>query len=214
MATSIGEPEGLQGLRDEMREALVFDYDGVLADTEFLHWKSWELCFLNMSFLARTSNASAWFASGHLRRFRSHKKRSLLTTLGAYRLGLVTSSERSKVEPILRASAIYEKFDAMVFGEDVTAHQPAPDPYLLVAQKLGVRESCSRTRNLDLRAPPLRGSKLSESRNRRILQKLSYCLCAVKRILQRLSGPEFSRSHASLLLPQITSYRKAFSISP
>jgi len=46
MATSIGEPEGLQGLRDEMREALVFDYDGVLADTEFLHWKSWELCFL------------------------------------------------------------------------------------------------------------------------------------------------------------------------
>ena len=154
------------------------------------------------------------FASGHLRRFRSHKKRSLLTTLGAYRPGLVTSSERSKVEPILRASAIYEKFDAMVFGEDVTAHQPAPDPYLLVAQKLGVRESCSRTRNLDLRAPPLRGSKLSESRNRRILQKLSYCLCAVKRILQRLSGPEFSRSHASLLLPQITSYRKAFSISP
>ena len=138
MATSIGEPEGLQGLRDEMREALVFDYDGVLADTEFLHWKSWELCFLNMSFLARTSNASAWFASGHLRRFRSHKKRSLLTTLGAYRPGLVTSSERSKVEPILRASAIYEKFDAMVFGEDVTVHKPAPDPYLLVAQKLGV----------------------------------------------------------------------------
>ena len=62
----------------------------------------------------------------------------LLTTLGAYRLGLVTSSERSKVEPILRASAIYEKFDAMVFGEDVTVHKPAPDPYLLVAQKLGV----------------------------------------------------------------------------
>jgi HAD superfamily hydrolase (TIGR01509 family) len=26
----------------------------------------------------------------------------------------------------------------MVFGEDVTAHKPAPDPYLLIAQKLGV----------------------------------------------------------------------------
>ena len=25
----------------EMPEALVFDYDGVLADTEPLHWKSW-----------------------------------------------------------------------------------------------------------------------------------------------------------------------------
>ena len=25
----------------ELRETLVFDYDGVIADTEPLHWKSW-----------------------------------------------------------------------------------------------------------------------------------------------------------------------------
>jgi HAD superfamily hydrolase (TIGR01509 family) len=63
----------------------------------------------------------------------------LLSTLGAYRIGLVTSSERLDVEPILRASAIYEQFDAMVFGEDVAANKPAPEPYLLIAQKLEVR---------------------------------------------------------------------------
>jgi len=61
----------------------------------------------------------------------------MLTTLNAYRIGLVTSSERAEVEPILRASAIYEKFDALVFGENVAAHKPAPDPYLMIAENLG-----------------------------------------------------------------------------
>ncbi len=56
-----------------------------------------------------------------------------------YRLGLVTSSDRSDVEPVLRVSGIYEKFDATVFGDDVANHKPAPDPYLLVAHKLGVK---------------------------------------------------------------------------
>ena len=36
------------------------------------------------------------------------------------------------------ASGIYDKFDAMVFGDDVVVHKPAPDPYLLIAKKLGV----------------------------------------------------------------------------
>lgn len=62
----------------------------------------------------------------------------LLSTLSAYRIALVTSSERPDVEPILQASGIYEHFDAMVFGEDVSAHKLAPDPYLLIARKLGV----------------------------------------------------------------------------
>jgi beta-phosphoglucomutase len=158
-----------------MPDALVFDYDGVLADTEPLHWRSWaallsrydvqftweEYCRVGRgvndtqmfeAFRERVALiGGAEFSRRNLERKRMVCQWSLaeipipqatiklLSTLGAYRIGLVTSSERLDVEPILRASAIYEQFDAMVFGEDVAANKPAPDPYLLIAQKLEVR---------------------------------------------------------------------------
>ncbi len=157
-----------------MTDVLVFDYDGVLADTEPLHWRSWR------ALLARYDVPFSWEEywkvwrgvsdadmledirervaltdGSELLRQNDERKRlvcrwslaeipipqatiALLSTLGAYRIGLVTSSERPDVEPILRASGVYEHFDAMAFGEDVAAHKPAPDPYLLIAQKLSV----------------------------------------------------------------------------
>jgi HAD superfamily hydrolase (TIGR01509 family) len=157
-----------------MPKALVFDYDGVLADTERLHWKSWadlllpydvrltweEYCRFGLgvadeqmigSILKRAPHLPAdTLLLQNLERRQTVCKWSLaeipipqetielLTTLNGYRIGLVTSSERAEVEPILRAAAIYEKFDAFVFGEDVAAHKPSPDPYLLIAKNLAV----------------------------------------------------------------------------
>lgn len=158
----------------KLPEALVFDYDGVLADTEPLHWKSWaalfkpydvELTWEEYGRIGRGVSDIQMFASLvkdaprlpvdelmllNLERRRMVREWSLaespipretvelLATLKEYRIGLVTSSDRVDVEPILRAAAIYEKFDAIVFGDDVAAHKPAPDPYLLIAKKLGV----------------------------------------------------------------------------
>jgi HAD superfamily hydrolase (TIGR01509 family) len=62
----------------------------------------------------------------------------MLHSLKGYRLGLVTSSSRSDVEPVLRAAGIYQCFDAFVFGEDVEHHKPSPDPYLLLGRRMGV----------------------------------------------------------------------------
>jgi HAD superfamily hydrolase (TIGR01509 family) len=156
------------------RKALVFDYDGVLADTEAFHWKSWnqllaeyqielnweEYCRLGKG-VSDAQMCESLQRMGLLSTYdqlmQENRKRNLLvlewslaqlpipqetidllTKPSAYSLGLVTSSDRCDVEPVLRAAGIYERFDAMVFGDDVKAHKPAPDPYLRLAEKLGV----------------------------------------------------------------------------
>jgi beta-phosphoglucomutase len=156
-------------------EALVFDFDGVIADTEPLHWKSWavllarfglplsweqycrigigvsdEQIYEHFRKLAPVPGADEF---SHLNNERRQMVRELslkqhpvpqetvvlLKSLSHYRVGLVTSSGRSEVEPVLLAAGIHDRFDAMVFGEDVTACKPSPEPYLLIAQKLGIQ---------------------------------------------------------------------------
>jgi HAD superfamily hydrolase (TIGR01509 family) len=58
---------------------------------------------------------------------------------GVYKLAVVTSSATTEIVPILTAGGIRQHFDTLVGGEDVQNHKPAPDPYLLAAQRLGVR---------------------------------------------------------------------------
>lgn len=159
----------------EMREALVFDYDGVIADTEPLHWKSWaallltfgvelgweEYCEFGLGIgdaqiyeqfrkRAPLPDANEFSRLNLERKERvrewsmkdipiSHETVALLKALGCRQVGLVTSSGRLEIEPVLRAAAVYDQFSAMVFGEDVERSKPSPEPYLLIAQRLGVQ---------------------------------------------------------------------------
>jgi beta-phosphoglucomutase len=160
---------------DDLREALVFDYDGVIADTEPLHWKSWaallsrhgiglgweEYCRVGQGvsdqqiyehFRTRMpevdEEAFGVQNSERKRMVRDLSLRenpiapetiALLKSLDGFRMGLVTSSGREDVEPVLRAVRIYGRFDALVFGGETVQPKPSPSPYLLIAERLGVK---------------------------------------------------------------------------
>lgn len=156
-------------------EALIFDFDGVLADTEPLYWKAWtellaphgiqltwqEYCrygrgvkdvemlkalpqlvsqpeiirVLRQQLFARQQMVQTWSQQ----RCPIHDSivRTLLS-LHQFRLGLVTSSDRSEVEPLLRRAGIDHCFQALVFRADVHRHKPDPAPYLEIRSRLRV----------------------------------------------------------------------------
>ena len=158
-------------------DSLLFDFDGVLADTEPIHWACWveTLAPLHielpwdtyrancigvadrdmLGFLASLAPRplavdSLWphyAAKKELLRRRLEEATpcpvetiDLIGSLGgAYRLAVVTSSGRDEVEPVLVRAGIRPHFAALVFGEDVERHKPAPDPDLLAAARLGAK---------------------------------------------------------------------------
>ena len=157
-------------------DALIFDYDGVVADTEPSYWRAWA------EVLAKRGIEFTWdqyceigrgvhdaqmietlgrhvtdpsLLSGVVEQFALRVRGmqdkcfnappipkvtiELLQSLKSFRLGLVTSSAKSDVEPVLQAAGVFTCFGALVFGDDVEHHKPAPDPYLLIGSRLGVK---------------------------------------------------------------------------
>jgi beta-phosphoglucomutase len=158
-------------------EAILFDFDGVLLDSEPVHCACWAevLAPLGVTVeweyyrqhgvgvddremlrtLATRSNPprtweELWAVYPSKKRLFQARMAQLppfeqsldgfLSGLhGAYKLAVVTSSATTEIAPILAAGGIRQHFDTLVGGEDVKHHKPAPDPYLLAVQRLGVR---------------------------------------------------------------------------
>jgi HAD superfamily hydrolase (TIGR01509 family) len=155
-------------------DSVLFDFDGVLADTEPIHWRcwretlapleielTWETYCANcigvadrnmLAFLATLASRPVEVEA--LRPHYATKKElfrrkigeadpcpaetvELIRSLGGYRVAVVTSSGRLEVAPVLERAGLIPYLAAMVFGEDVTRHKPAPDAYLLAAKRVG-----------------------------------------------------------------------------
>ncbi len=64
----------------------------------------------------------------------------LLAELHArYKLAVVSSDGSAAIEFQLQAGRLRHHFDTVVGGDQVTRQKPAPEPYLLAAERLGVR---------------------------------------------------------------------------
>lgn len=146
---------------------MLFDFDGVLADTEPVHFACWaevlkplgieiDWEFYRDQCVGIPDGVMAErFGVGspecELKRtlFRARLERHppfLPATLdlvkdlhSTYALAVVSSSHRSEVEPPIERAGIRPCFHAMVCGLEAARLKPAPDPYLKAAELLGAR---------------------------------------------------------------------------
>jgi len=157
-------------------EAILFDFDCVLADSEPIHFECWQEILATfglhlgwkiyaergigasdrslLSLMCQQTDpqfdlerlVAEYPRKKDLFRTRMLERQpfcaevfELLPQLHEYQLAVVTSSGQTEVEPILIHAGLRDYFHAAVYGGDVKRHKPAPDPYLLALEKLGVR---------------------------------------------------------------------------
>jgi HAD superfamily hydrolase (TIGR01509 family) len=96
------------------------------------------------SALPSPETVERWMTEGMLERVAAGRvmvrpgARELLAEVAAAGIAhaLVTSSQRAFAEAVLASTGL--RFPVVVTGDDVTAHKPDPQPYLLAARLLGV----------------------------------------------------------------------------
>jgi beta-phosphoglucomutase len=153
-------------------DALFFDFDGVLADTEPVHWRIWRDLLLPVGIvldwdyyerecigiteeamletLARLAHPpKAIHELSHLYPMKrkifsevaladppiSNETLAAVKAASLLKMAVITSSQRSEIEPILRKTQLLPIMTACVYGDDTAKHKPSPEPYLLAVER-------------------------------------------------------------------------------
>jgi HAD superfamily hydrolase (TIGR01509 family) len=148
-------------------DALLWDFDGVLADTEHVHHASWNavlepfgIQFTWPEYVKQCIGVADYHVAEKLgvpadvvplkqQRFRQSLERvppflpetiELLHELASrFRMAVVSSSFRREIGPPIERAGLLPLFETIICGDDVQRLKPHPDPYLLAVERLGLR---------------------------------------------------------------------------
>jgi beta-phosphoglucomutase len=144
-------------------DALLFDFDGVLADTERIHHRSWNLALEPLGIqwdweyyqkhCVGVADALLIDSPEYVSRkkqifqeqlhisqpFFSETVDLILELRSLSKLAVVSSSFRSDVEPPLVRANLRDCFQTLVTAEDVRNLKPAPEPYLMGAERVAAK---------------------------------------------------------------------------
>jgi len=155
-------------------DAILFDFDGVLLDSEPVHWACWREVLLPLGVslewefyrdqcIGIDDRLMLQMMAGDARDWRElwaqypAKKQLFRTRMmaappfpegrgalleelrRAYRLAIVSSSSCAEIEPLLERAGLRRYFETIVGAESVKEYKPAPEPYLVAAQRLAVQ---------------------------------------------------------------------------
>ena len=148
-------------------DALLFDFDGVLADTEHAHHASWNATLKPFGIqytweeylkqcvgvsdreVARRLDLPESVVPEKQQRFRDalaakppflEETMALLRELAPrFRMAVVSSSYRREIGPPIERAGLLPLFETVICGDDVENLKPAPDPYLRAVEMLGVK---------------------------------------------------------------------------
>lgn len=155
-----------------MVKAVVFDFDGVIADSEPLHEVAEKMIFRQLDVepdgditglrfedilrnISEKNGLTLDIERLIERKFQImidiakvgiepiENSIELVNSLGGIKLAIVSNSRRNWVEFVLNKFGIYKKFNAIVTAEDVKRGKPGAEPYLLASKRLGINpEDC------------------------------------------------------------------------
>jgi beta-phosphoglucomutase len=156
-------------------QAVLFDFDGVLVDSEPIHYECWREVLLPLGINLDWAHYHSHFIgisdrkmaaelatmavppisadviyAQYPRKTALFRERmndrlpiapgvvDLLRSLDGYRVGVVSSSIRAEVEPVLEKGGLLVYLQVTICGEDVSKLKPDPEPYRKAAASLNV----------------------------------------------------------------------------
>lgn len=159
------------------KSAVIFDFDGVIVNTEQFHADAWHKTFQDQGLpVSREDCLPAVELEDHLfaaqlldrlaikddpRAWVRQKQLVFQTLLDQvqiypgfielaqalaphFKLAIVSSAWVENIAKVIKRADLFDSFHVLIGKEDVVAHKPAPDGYLLAARRLGANpEHCT-----------------------------------------------------------------------